>query len=217
MGRGGRRDGRPDAQRTAYMLCSLLLQYPDEELLAGRDELAAAASALRSPGAERLRRFVAWWAATPPLDLERHYVQVFDLTRRCGLYLTYYALGDRRERGQALVRLRVLYRECGLPQEGAELPDYLPVVLEFAAHAPGREGEKVLRENRAALELIRLGLHEEESPYADVLDALGEMLGAPAASDRARAMRLAAEGPPQELVGLEPFAPPEVMPGEAIR
>jgi nitrate reductase delta subunit len=213
MGRGG----RGQTARTAYKLCSLLLQYPDAEILAGREELALAASRLRSPGADHLRRFVAWWAAEPPLDLQRHYVQIFDLTRRCGLYLTYYALGDRRERGQALVRLRVLYRECGLPQEGDELPDYLPVVLEFAAHAPGREGEQVLRENRAALELVRAGLHEEGSPYAGVLDALGEMLGAPAAVDRARAARLAAQGPPQELVGLEPFAPPEVMPGEVIR
>ncbi len=213
MGRGRR--GEP--ARTAYKLCSLLLQYPDDEILAGRGELAAAATELRAPGAEHLRRVVAWWAAEPPLDLQRHYVQVFDLTRRCGLYLTYYELGDRRERGQALVRLRVLYRECGLPQEGAELPDYLPVVLEFAAHAPGRQGERVLREHRAALELIRAGLQEEGSPYSGVLDALGEMLGAPAAVDRERAARLAAQGPPQELVGLEPFAPPEVMPGEATR
>ena len=213
MGLGRRRD----APRTAYKLCSLLLQYPDDELLAGREELAGAAATLRSPGAEHLRRVVSWWSAEPPFDLARHYVQIFDLTHRCGLYLTYYALGDKRERGQALVSLRTLYRECGLPEEGDELPDYLPVVLEFAAHAPGREGEQVLRDNRPALELIRIGLHEEGSPYAGVLDALGEMLGAPAAVDRAHVARLAAQGPPRELVGLEPFAPPEVMPGELPR
>lgn len=206
-----------EARRTAYKLCSLLLQYPDDELVAGRGELADIAATLRGPGTEHLRLAVSWWSAEPPFDLARHYVQIFDLTHRCGLYLTYYALGDKRERGQALVRLRALYRECGLPQDGNELPDYLPVVLEFAAHAPGREGEHVLRDNRAAIELIRIGLHKEGSPYAGVLDALSDLLGAPRAVDRAHVTRLASQGPPRELVGLEPFAPPEVMPGEFVR
>ena len=53
-------------------------------------------------------------------------MQTFDLKRRCGLYLTFYGLGDRRERGQALLRLRKLYRAAELPQDGSELPDYLP-------------------------------------------------------------------------------------------
>jgi nitrate reductase molybdenum cofactor assembly chaperone NarJ/NarW len=207
-----------EANATAYKLCSLLLQYPDEQLLAGRQELAAAAAGLpRSPAAEAIGQFIAWWAATSGVELAQHYVQTFDLKRRCGLYLTFYGLGDRRERGQALLRLRKLYRAAGLPQDGSELPDYLPLMLEFAAHAPDRRGERLLREQRPALELIRSALHEEHSPYAQLLDALAHLLGAPAQVDRARAARLAAQGPPGELVGLEPFAPPEVMPEEAMR
>lgn len=206
------------ANATAYKLCSLLLQYPDEELLGGREELAAAAAGLpRSPAADAIQRFIAWWAATSGLEVAQHYVQTFDLKRRCGLYLTFYGLGDKRERGQALLRLRKLYRAAGLPQEGSELPDYLPLMLEFAAHAPDRRGERLLREQRPALELIRSALHEEHSPYAHLLDALAHLLGAPAQVDRARAARLAAQGPPGELVGLEPFAPPEVMPAEVLR
>jgi nitrate reductase delta subunit len=214
MARGARRE----AARAALKLCSLVLQYPDDEILAARGELAAAAADLPpSPAAEHLRRFLAWWTATPALELQQAYVTTFDLARRSGLYLAYYALGDRRERGQALVRLRGLYRACGLPQEGDELPDHLAVMLEFAAHAPERRGEALLREHRAALELIRAGLHDGGSPWADVLDAVADLLGAPAAVDRARAVRLAAQGPPGELVGLEPFAPPEVMPGQVSR
>ncbi len=209
---------RREANATAYKLCSLLLQYPDERLLAGRQELAAAAAGLpRSPAAEAIQQFIAWWAATPGLELAQHYVQTFDLNRRCGLYLTFYGLGDRRERGRALLRLRKLYRAAGLPQDGSELPDYLPLMLEFAAHAPDRRGERLLHEQRPALELIRAALHEQGSPYAHVLDALAHLLGVPAQIDRARAARLAAQGPPGELVGLEPFAPPEVMPEEAMR
>jgi nitrate reductase delta subunit len=85
-------------------------------------------------------------------------------------------------------------------------------MLEFAATAPDGRGELVLREHRAALELVRLSLRDRGSPYADVVNAVCLTLGEPSAADRARVGHLVASGPPQELVGLEPFAPPEVMP-----
>jgi nitrate reductase molybdenum cofactor assembly chaperone NarJ/NarW len=204
---------------TVYKLCSLALQYPDEELIAGRGELAAAAAELRpGPTAAALGHFFAWFAQASPLDVAQHYVETFDLHKRCGLYLTFYSLGDRRDRGLALLRLKRLYRAAGLPLEGSELPDYLPVMLEFAAAAAPQYGELVLREQRASLELLRLALHERESPYADVLDAVCEQVGRHlSAAERLSLDRLIADGPPQELVGLEPFAPPEVMPTTGAR
>ena len=205
--------------RRTFKLCSLLLCYPDEELLAARAELAAAATEAAPPAAaQALERFCSWWAAQEPLWLQQHYVETFDLHKRCGLYLTFHGEGDRRSRGAALLRLKRLYRAAGLPLDGSELPDYLPVMLEFAAGAPDRQGEIVLREHRAALELLRQSLHERGTPYAAVLDAVCVAVGEPSATDRARAARLAAAGPPSELVGLEPFAPPVVTaPSEAGR
>jgi nitrate reductase molybdenum cofactor assembly chaperone NarJ/NarW len=210
---------RKQAQRaTVYKLCSLALQYPDDELVAARGELAAAAAALADgPAARSVGRFFAWFASVPALDLARHYVQVFDLGKRSALYLTFYSLGDRRDRGLALLRLKKLYRTAGLPLEGSELPDYLPVMLEFAAAAAPEQGDPVLREHRAAIELIRLSLREQESPYAHVLDAVCERLGRLSATERLGLEGLVAQGPPQELVGLEPFAPPEVMPTTGAR
>jgi nitrate reductase delta subunit len=213
----GRASGAAN-RRTVYKLCSLALQYPDEELVAARGELAAAAAELPGgPASGSLERFFAWFVQTAPLELARHYVQTFDLHKRCALYLTFYSLGDRRDRGLALLRLKKLYRAAGLPQEGSELPDYLPVMLEFASAAPPGHGELVLREHRAALELVRLSLREVESPYAHVLDAVCEHVGGLAAGERLSLDRLIAQGPPQELVGLEPFAPPEVMPSTGAR
>jgi nitrate reductase delta subunit len=90
-------------------------------------------------------------------------------------------------------------------------------MLEFAASAPSGDGELVLREHRAALELVRRSLHDREAPWAAVLDAVSVTLGELSAADRARAIKLAANGPPHELVGLEPFAPPEVMPPTGAR
>lgn len=209
---------RRASTETVYKLCSLLLEYPDDELLDAREELCGAVRTL--PGGHvraALERFCAWWANEDPLGLQQRYVATFDLEKRCGLYLTFYGEGDRRQRGTALLRLRRLYRAAGLPQQDGELPDYLPVMLEFAASAPAGRGELVLREHRAALELARAGLRERESPYADVLDAVCMTLGEPSAAERARAVALAASGPPHELVGLETSAPPEVMPAPGDR
>jgi len=212
-----RRRRRGDGAAT-YKLCSLLLVYPDEELLEARAELIAAARELpRSPAAAALDRFGEWWLAEDGLALQQHYVENFDLHKRSGLYVTFYGEGDRRERGSALLRLKRMYRAAGLPLEGGELPDYLPVMLEFAAAMPGGEGQIVLREHRAAIELLRENLRERGTPYAEVLEAVCLTLGELSASDRARKLGIAAAGPPQELVGLEPFMPPEITAGTEAR
>ena len=90
-------------------------------------------------------------------------------------------------------------------------------MLEFAATAAPGQGELVLAEHRPALELIRLSLRDQQSPYAHVLDAVCAQLGGLSAGERLSLDRLIAQGPPEELVGLEPFAPPEVMPTTAAR
>lgn len=209
---------RRAAATRIYKLSSLLLQYPDEELCSAQREIIDAVRELpRTPAAAALERFCGWWTRTDPLAVAEHYVQTLDLNKRSGLYLTFYGEGETRERGTALLRLKRLYRAAGLPLQGTELPDYLPVMLEFAAAAPLGYGEVVLREHHAALELVRLSLREHESPYAHLIDAVCLTLGAPSAADRARVVKLAAHGPPQELVGLEPFAPPEVMPAAEAR
>src|SRR5690349_13211897 len=132
---------------TTYKLCSLLLQYPEQELLDSRPGLLAAVAELPATSARAaLERFTDWWGVAEPLTIQQHYVETFDLDKRCGLYLTFYDDGDRRERGLALLRLKRLYRAAGLPLAGSELPDYLPVMLEFAASARDRPGAIVLRE-----------------------------------------------------------------------
>lgn len=208
----------PEARALVYKVASLLLQYPDDELRALGPQLRAAVDDVGGEAAgPPLDRVLRWWTDTPPLDVERHYVDVFDTAKRSGLYLTYYGEGDRRERGSALLRLGRMYRAGGFPQNGRELPDFLPVVLEFAAAADGVDGELPLREHRAALDVITRALSEAGSPYADALEAIQLTLGAPTLAQRAAAGRLIVEGPPTEQVGLEPFAPPEVMPTTGAR
>ncbi|WP_217914173.1 nitrate reductase molybdenum cofactor assembly chaperone [Miltoncostaea marina] len=193
-------------------LISAALRYPGDELAAARDDLARAARALpASPARDALTAFLDWWAAEPADALRRRYVETFDLSRRTGLDLTYYTHGDRRQRGLALLALRRRYDAAGLELQGPELPDHLPVVLEFAALEPGAGGE-LLADVRPLVELIRLALERAESPWAGLLGALCLLLPPPTETDLAELRRLAREGPPGEAVGLEPFAPPEVMP-----
>jgi nitrate reductase molybdenum cofactor assembly chaperone NarJ/NarW len=189
-------------------LLSLLLQYPTDDLLAARAELAAAGAG----EGRAVERFLDWWVREPARGLQRAYVETFDFTRRNSLYLSYHVHGDRRQRGVALLRLKQRYAAAGLELLDGELPDYLPVMLEFAALAPPDVGLAALAESRDAVELVRASLHEAGSRYALLLDAIAELLPGLTGAQAARVRRLAAEGPPSEEVGLEPFAPPEVMP-----
>lgn len=200
--------------RPPYALLSVCLRYPDERLLAARGELAGAVAALpRSEARSALERFLVQLEGRPQLELAQDYVETFDLHRRTSLYLSYYLHGDTRKRGMALLRLRRLYGAAGVEQANGELPDYLPLVLEFCAMAPDEVGERLLREHRPSLELLRRGLAEAGSPYRHLLDALCACLPRLTPVERERVRRLGEEGPPSEQVGLQPFAPPEAMPG----
>jgi nitrate reductase delta subunit len=187
-------------------LCSLLLQYPDTELTTSRPVLTATVEALPpSPAAEHLATFVTWFTGQEPEALERHYVEMFDLRRKSSLYLTYYLHGDTRRRGMALLTLNQRYRAAGWDTDRGELPDHLPVVLEFAALAGPGGGEAPLRQHRRGLELIHRALSDADSPYRHVLAALLTLLPPPTEADRAAVAQLVAEGPPNEEVGLDPY------------
>ena len=188
-------------------LLSVLLVYPDEELIGALPELHEAAAKLPRDERRALEPVLDAIATTPLPELRRAYVETFDFDRRCGLHLTYHTHGDRRQRGLELVRLKRRYAEAGLPFAGSELPDYLPVVLEFASLRP-EEGRELLASLRAPLELVRAALHDRDSGHAGVLDALCHALPQPTARQLDEARRLAEEGPPAELVGLEPFGAP---------
>jgi nitrate reductase molybdenum cofactor assembly chaperone NarJ/NarW len=203
---------RRDRPQPPWALLSYLLRYPDRAVAAAGPELVAEVAALPSgPVRGALERFMAGWTGDHT-RLAARYVETFDLRRRATLELTYYAHGDTRERGMALLRLKKLYRAAGLPMESAELPDHLTVMLAFAALAPAGHGEALLAEHRPAIELLRLSLHDLGSEYAHVLDAIAALLPALTVSERAEVARLAREGPAEEAVGLEPYGPPEAMP-----
>ena len=206
---------RGDERPLVHAIASVVLRYPETDAMRGRADLVALAGASPAgPAGDALRPFLAWWAAEDPTALQAAYVETFDLHRRCSLYLSYYLYGDRRQRGQEFVRLKRLYEAAGLRLAGRELPDYLPLLLEFAALEPVT-GAAILSDFRVALELLRAALADADSPWSAVVETV--CAGLPALDDAGRAVvrRLAAEGPPVEQVGLEPYGPPEAMPAPA--
>lgn len=202
----------PDIHPVAWQVQSLLLAYPDEQLLDRLDLLRRSAATLPAPAGAPLLRFLDHVASTRPGDLAADYVATFDHRKRCCLFLTYYAYGDTRQRGMALLHLKQAYAAAGLSLVDDELPDHLCVILEFAGTGDPAAGRALLLAHRAGLELLRLALRDMNSPWADVLDSVSATLPPLAGDERDAVARLAAQGPPEERVGLAPFAPPEYMP-----
>jgi nitrate reductase delta subunit len=197
---------RPDQRPVVLQAASVLLQYPDERSRAAYPTVRAAVATLADTGTRtRLLTALDALQATPLLAAQTQYVEILDQKRRCCLYLTWWTEGETRRRGLALARLKEVYRSRGFELVSTELPDFLPVVLEFAAGADVELGLAVLQENRAGLELLRLALVETGSPYGDVVTAVCALLPGPSPQDEAAARALATTGPPVEEVGLAPF------------
>jgi nitrate reductase delta subunit len=195
----------PRETATARLACSWLLAYPDDVLLDRLDGLAAAVADLPAPVRTPLAEFLAHVDGTPLGDVQRHFVEVFDMKRRACPFLTYWTHGDTRNRGVAILRFKQAYADAGFAIGAEELPDHLAVVLEFAAVGDRVTGEALLAEHAAAIGLLREALHDLGSAYAHVLDAVVATLPEITPEVAARMAQMAAAGPPVEDVGLEPF------------
>jgi len=128
-----------------------------------------------------------------PLDTEAVYVQLFDRGRATSLHLFEHVHGDSRDRGPAMIDLAQTYDKAGLYLAPGELPDYLPVVLEFVSTQPPREARAFLSEMAHIFNAIFSALQQRQSAYASVIGALLELAG-----EKAQAVKLAPEEPLDE-------------------
>lgn len=182
--------------RRTLRLLAALLGYPGAELRAALPELAdalAADTALPRARVAELHALVQQLAAMDPYDAEARYVETFDRGRATSLHLFEHVHGDSRERGPALVDLQQTYERAGLYLTAAELPDHLPVVLEFASTQPPRLARAFLGEMAHILNAVFSALRERGSPYASVVAAVLELAG-----ERVQAVPVAADAPLDE-------------------
>lgn len=191
-----------------WQAASVLLGYPDDDLAAS---VGLIRSALTEAAPERLADFeptLQLLTGRPRPVVQHHYVETFDLSRRHTLYLSYYTDGDTRRRGETLAMIKQRYRRSGfLVDTHGELPDYLPLILEYAARVDPGDGAALLQEFRRSLELLRLALLDRQSPYAGVIAAVCATLPGASPTDKQAVLAMAASGPPTETVGLEPGDP----------
>lgn len=201
-----------DEQRQLiHMATSILLDYPTPERYEHfpliEQELEAAR--LPTPVAQALARFLDSPFVASLQELEKHYVSIFDLKRRATMYLSYYLTGDTRKRGTALVRFNDAYRAGGCEVDRNELPDYLPMVLEFSATGDAQIAGDLLSSHREGIELLRTTLESADSPYAGLVAALCMTLPPIDQATKERYLRLITDGPPAEMVGVTAMGPLE--------
>jgi len=192
----------PEQRARVHMLSSLLLDYPDatwfERLETLRAHLEGLPNAMAAPFAD----FIEQAEAAGELAWQRRYVTTFDLKRKCSLYLSYYATGDTRRRGVALVTFLEAYRAAGWEFDAEDLPDFLPAVLEFSARSGSEIADALLASHREGIEVLRAALEGMDSPWAGLVRAVTMSLPPVDARTRERFLELINEGPPTEMVGL---------------
>lgn len=169
----------PNASLT-LRACARLLSYPDATLRSHLELLRQTLHDEHALGDVRLRSLDALIddiAGMDELEAQAAYVELFDRGRATSLYLFEHVHGDSRDRGPAMIDLAQTYEKAGLYLAPDELPDYLPVVLEFASTQPPKEARAFLSETAHILNSVLGALQQRDSAYAAVLAALVELAG----------------------------------------
>ncbi len=169
----------PHASKSLRVLARLL-GYPDADLRTHLPELRAALheeKALAAPRLAELEALIETLSRKAVLDIESDYVELFDRGRATSLHLFEHVHGDSRDRGPAMIDLAKTYEQTGLFLGEGELPDFLPVVLEFTSTLAPRQAREFLSEMAHIFNAIFAALQQRESPYAAVLGALLELSG----------------------------------------
>jgi nitrate reductase delta subunit len=192
--------------RRTLKVLSALLSYPTAELQAAIPEMRAAVDAearLPQRNRDRLHRLLEEIANGDLYDLQERYVLLFDRTRSLSLHLFEHVHGESRDRGQAMVDLKALYERHGLFMASSELPDHLPLFLEFLSEIPEVEAQGLLDETSHVLEAIRLRLKKRTAPYSSVFSCAQALAHAEPQTEVVAALLGEPDEDPNDLAALD--------------
>ncbi len=161
--------------RKTLKVLSALLTYPSAELQAAVPQMRAALDAearLPPKNRDRIDRILEELATGDLFDLQERYVLLFDRTRSLSLHLFEHVHGESRDRGQAMVDLKALYEQYGLAITSNDLPDHLPLFLEFLSETTEAEAQDLIEQTAHVLEAIRLRLEKRNVPYSSVFSSI---------------------------------------------
>ncbi|WP_372841007.1 nitrate reductase molybdenum cofactor assembly chaperone [Phaeovulum sp.] len=189
-----------------FKALSALLSYPSAELQDAMDEIRAVLvdEAVLPPARINAIEPLMQWLQTGDLyELRETYVQLFDRSRTLSLNLFEHVHGDSRDRGGAMVNLLETYRTGGFDLVGPELPDHLPVLLEFNATQPLEAALEILADAGQILAVLAERLTRRDTPYAAVLAGLAELAKGAVTDDVAAGLLAEPDDDPNDLAALD--------------
>lgn len=188
-----------------------LLSYPNPELRAALPEIAdAVRESPLVPPAERgaVLGLVDLLLSADPLWAEERYIELFDRGRATALHLFEHVHGDARDRGSAMIELKTIYERAGFTLAVNELPDYLPVVLEYLSCRDLAEARDMLGDCAHILRAVGEALLQRGSPYSAVFRALLAIIGETGLDEKAASRRaVASENLDDDWLDRPAFAP----------
>jgi len=160
-----------------YKMISVLLEYPEEELIENIPEIRQVVDESTEIDAEEkvaLQKFIDHLVSMPLTELQADYVNTFDRTPEHSLHLTHHLFGEEsdRDRGPALIDLGEMFKEYGVKTVTNELPDYLPLLLEFASYMDDNEAMVFLSDVNKVLNTLTENLTKADSPYSAPLSII---------------------------------------------
>lgn len=188
-----------------FKALSILLSYPDEETREAVPVLrqALAEGVIAVDGLAALEPLLAELQAGDPWDLQERYVMLFDRSRTLSLNLFEHVHGESRDRGQAMVDLLKIYEDAGFTPTASELPDYLPLFLEFASTRPPQAALELVGEPGHVLAALAERLRKRGSPYEAVFSGLVALSKATLDKEALAALRAEPDPEPDDLAALD--------------
>jgi nitrate reductase molybdenum cofactor assembly chaperone NarJ/NarW len=184
---------------------SVLLSYPCADMHTALPELAEAIrleKMLDEEPQQALLSLIEWMGERSLMALQEAYVELFDRGRKLSLHIFEHTHGESRDRGPAMIYLMQQFEDAGFTLAARELPDYMPLVLEFAAHRPLMEARDLLAECMPVLTLIGARLQQRESPYAAIFSAVEAIAGEPEEANELR-RKAAEEGADESITRMD--------------
>ncbi|WP_392559890.1 nitrate reductase molybdenum cofactor assembly chaperone [Orbus mooreae] len=163
-----------------YKMSAYLLDYPSTSLWQAKDEclaLIASSDELTHGQQTSLSQFVNDYLSLSLIEAQSEYYQTFDAGYTTSLLLFEHVYGDSRERGQAMVDLMAQYAEQGIEIATKQLPDYLPIFLEYLSVLPAEQRQKQLVDIAPILRLLMFRLEKKESRFAALFNILYQLSG----------------------------------------
>jgi nitrate reductase delta subunit len=159
-----------------FKIVSLLMQYPDDAYFNALPELQSAAAQLPAgPGRTGIAAFLADFRTRSALQLQERYTALFDLNPATTLNLSYHLWGDSEDRANLLTRLQQCYASAGFEKTSAELPDFLPMVLEFMSVIADHNDHEAVRQCFDGFQTVVGRIRKIAPPYADLLLPLADI------------------------------------------